>query len=362
MSAPPQNSPSERFVTLATAFDLDGPVLQVAPLGAGLINTTLSVRTAAGGRYVLQRLNRQVFPDPAAVMQNLRRVTSHLAGVGVPTLELIRTRGGADWLQADPGETWRCTRYLAHSRVWQDAPDPGVAYRAACAFGRFAAALADLPAPRLHETIPGFHDTPARLQALREAIAADRCGRVREAARESDAVLQRAAAAEVLQAAARAGELRERVVHNDTKLNNVLFDRDSGEVLSVIDLDTVMPGLLPHDFGDLVRSAAAVAGPDSLPVLDPARFAALAEGYVVGAGRLLTPAERHYLAVAPAVITLELAARFLTDYLQGDRYFQIRHPQDNLQRCRTQLALLGSLERQADDLRRTLAAVAARPA
>ena len=156
--------------------------------------------------------------------------------------------------------------------------------------------------------------------------------------------------------AARRGELPERVVHNDTKLNNVLFDQRSGEALCVIDLDTVMPGLLPHDFGDMVRSAAAVPGADGLR-FDAARYAALAEGYLTGLGDRLSAGERHYLAVAPRVITLELAARFLVDHLQGDRYFRVTEAGQNLRRCREQLALLDSMERQNDALRRLLAPV-----
>lgn len=342
-----------RFVTTAAAFRLDGAVQAVEPLGAGLINTTARVRVAAGADAVLQRINSAVFPAPAPLMANLRRVTNHLATRAVPTLALLPTHGGADWFADAGGQAWRCFRYESHSRTWTDAPDLAVARAAAAAFGAFVAALADLPGPRLYETIPGFHDTPTRLQALGDAWAADPCGRAAGAAREVDAVLQRAATGAVLSRAARAGELPERVVHNDTKLSNVLFDTRSGAVRCVIDLDTVMPGLLAHDFGDLVRSVAAVPGPDG-PRLDAARCAAVANGYLAGAGALLTPAERHYLAVAPQLITLELAARFLTDHLLGDVYFRTQHPGQNLRRARDQLALLSSMERQADALRRAV--------
>jgi Ser/Thr protein kinase RdoA (MazF antagonist) len=211
------------------------------------------------------------------------------------------------------------------------------------------ALLADLPPPRLHETLVGFHDTPARLAALEAAVRADPLARAAGARAELDFIAARAATAGRLVKLARTGRLPERVVHNDTKLNNVLFDEATDEALCVVDLDTVMPGLVAHDFGDLVRSCISSRGEDEagavnvrLPV-----FEALVEGYLAGAGAILIEAEVAELVFAARLITLELGARFLADHLTGDTYFSIERPGDNFARCRRQLALVAAMEANA---------------
>jgi Ser/Thr protein kinase RdoA (MazF antagonist) len=338
----------------AAAFAIEQPVAEARPLGDGLINETYRLRTVGGPDFVLQCINPHLFPDPGEVMANIARVTRHLARRGRPSLRLVETRGGGRWHTDAGGRAWRCFRFIANSHTWTRPPDLATARRAAEAYARFVADLRELSAADLNVVLPGFHDTPARLAALEAAVARDRCGRAAQVAAELDLIRGRAALATRLTAAHEAGVLPLRVVHNDTKLSNVLFDRDSNEALCVIDLDTVMPGLLAHDFGDLVRSVAAV-GEGAALAFDIERFAALAAGYRAGLGSGFTAGEAASLAVAPAVLSLELAARFLADYLDGDRYFRTRFAGENLERCRGRLALLQSMERQEHEMRCILA-------
>ncbi len=338
----------------AEAFALGSPVSAVTALGEGLINRTYEVATARGPRFVVQRLNEAVFSSPEPLMANIRKVTRHLARRGDrAALSLVETPDGASWHRGGDGGAWRCYRFVEHARAWSRVPDRATARRAAAAFGRFVADLADLPAAELHAVLPGFHDTPARLAALERAVVEDACGRAAGLQRELEQIRRRAAFAGLLERALHGGELPLRVVHNDTKLSNVLFHRDTNQVLCVVDLDTVMPGLLAHDFGDMVRSAATVGRGTEL-ALDAALFEVLAEGYLQGLGPRLSAAEAHYLADAPAVLALELATRFLTDHLQGDRQFRIGRPNENLERARGRLALLASMERQRAALRQVL--------
>ncbi len=349
---------------VAAAFRLGGRAVRVEPLAAGLINRTFRLTTCGGsgqgGRYLVQIINAQVFPDPGRLMSNLQRVCDHLEqrvraehrDWERRVLSPVRTLdGGLAWID-DQGRWWRAFRYVKRSltRAW--AADAGTAYRAAEAFGSFVRQLSDLPPPPLHTVLPGFHDTPARLGRLLQAIEADPRARAADSAPEVERILARQTTARAL---ADAG-LPERVVHNDTKISNVLFDRDTREALCVVDLDTVMPGLALHDFGDLVRSAAASAPEDSPAALAPSMrmslYEALLKGWVHGLGPSLTRPECGLLATAPRVIALELAARFLTDHLEGDRYFAITRPGQNLARCRSQLHLLQSMETQGGEMER----------
>ena len=337
------------------AFDDHPGPLRCTELGDGLINETFLVSYPVRGgerRRVLQRINRGVLRDLDLLMSNLVWVTGHLQSVArsrypgdwqrrvlryMPTLE-------GDWYLLDEaGQGWRCCHYIEDTRVYRRAHTVAHAHAAARAFGEFLADLRDLPVERIGATVPGLHDTPARLAALRGAAERDPLGRAAEAGPELRALLERRATAEQLSRA----RVPQRVVHNDTKLNNVLFDRHTDRPLCVVDLDTVMPGSALHDFGDLVRSAAASGLEDAAGArLRLDLFEALVAGYLEGAGNILSDDERALLAVAPRVITLELAARFLTDYLQGDRYFKTARPGQNLDRCRAQLALLMDMEAQ----------------
>ncbi|MET0086690.1 MAG: aminoglycoside phosphotransferase family protein [Sedimenticola sp.] len=339
---------------IARAFATQGEPIMVSPVGKGLINDSYLVKCPVR-QYLLQRINTRVFQNPAVVMQNIARVTGHLA-------EKARQRYPDDWQrrvltlvltcedepmwQDGHGNCWRMYPFIENSRTLQTLNDPGKAYSAAHAFGGFVRELADLPPPKLHETIPDFHDTPARLARLEAVITADP-GKRRAGAEE---VIGEILSYRNLPTALGERQLPLHTVHNDTKINNVLFDATTGDALCVVDLDTVMPGLAPHDFGDLVRSAASIASADGLR-LDITLYEALLRGWVDGTGEILAQDERSMLWIAPQVISLELAIRFLTDHLEGDRYFKIDHPNHNLERAIEQLSLLNSMQAQEKSMK-----------
>jgi len=354
----------EEIASAAERFALDGRMSDARRHGRGRIHQTWLVECDSGRRYVLQCLNSHVFRDLDAVMQNVVRVCAHLerrlSGRGAPGLQplrLVPTRAGASWL-CQQGGGWRAYEYVEGTRTLERADTPDQAYQAALAFGRFAALLADLPDPPLHETIPGFHDTVARGFALADAVERDTQGRVSGAEREIAALAGHWDLALRIPALCRAGRLQRRVVHNDTKLNNVLFDERTGRAACVIDLDTVMPGYLAYDFGDLVRSAGNSAPEEGA---DPASaelrmpiFEALAEGYLEGARDVLDAADRESLAFAGPLLAFEVAMRFLTDHLEGDRYFRVANAGQNLERARVQLALLASMRARSTEMERAL--------
>jgi Ser/Thr protein kinase RdoA (MazF antagonist) len=342
----------------ARAFALPDDAPHVEPFAGGHINASWLVRAGDGRRYLLQRLNERVFPRPALVMENVARVTRHLADAlgdapdaGRRALRLVPARDGRPWHVDAGGGHWRLFHYVEGAVTRESAHSADEAYEAARAFGAFQRLLGTWAGPPPHETIPGFHDTPARLAALERAAAADRAGRRAGARAELDALLGRRALAHALLDARDRGDARERIVHNDAKLSNVLLDARTGAGLCVVDLDTVMPGLSLYDFGDLARSSASAAPEDEI---DLARVTvrgdvldALAAGFLDGAGDLLSAAERALLRTAARVITYEQAARFLADHLDGDRYYAVApdRPAHNLERARAQLALLDALDR-----------------
>jgi hypothetical protein len=343
-------------------FAVDGECVAVAALKRGHIHDTLVAtwRTREGMRRVVhQRVNTHVFRDPDALMQTWLRVTEHvraaLAREGQPDLErrclrAIRTRSGA-LLQRDAhGALWRAFPFIEGARSF-DVPDhPARAREAARAFGAFAAQLADLDPATVPESIPHFHDFARRVAAFDDAARADAHGRAPAPARRLASEVEGALAS------SGAGALPRRVVHNDCKLNNVLFDEATGEALCVIDLDTVMPGTVLADFGDLARTAACPAPEDEPDLarvrIDAALYEALVRGYLAGAGALLAPVEIALLPLAGPLIALETGIRFLTDHLSGDLYFRIHRPGHNLDRARVQLRLTEQLLAGAGEARR----------
>ena len=342
-------------------FQVAGAFRGAVAAGGGHINDTWFVDLDEGGapkRVVLQRLNPRVFPDAEAVMANMARVTGHLRAKleaeGAPdaerrTLRLIPTREGARFLRDGDGAAWRCVAFIPRARTYETVQGPDHAFEAARAIGGFLARLADLGEPPLRVVIPGFHDTPARLAALRAAAAADPAGRAKDATEALAFAEAHAALASALPVA----ELPTRPVHNDTKLANVMMDEATGEGLCVIDLDTVMPGCALHDFGDLVRSAVSPTAEDAGEVrLDLGLFEALARGFLQGCGGLLSPEERRFLPLAPRVIAYELGLRFLTDHLSGDPTFRITRPAQNLDRAHAQFALVAAMDREVKAMER----------
>ena len=341
-----------------------GELAAWGPLGSGHIHETFfaRLRTAGGEEreLVLQRMNETVFPDLGAVMENLERIAAHpdLAGF-VPAL--LRTAEGESVVHDEGGRPWRAFDRITGTVSFDEVDDPELVRAAARAFGEFVQRLATLAGPPLREPLPGFHDTRARYAAFEAAVARDSFGRAGPLRPEIAALRERGELTELLVP----GELPLRVTHNDTKINNVLFEKGTRRAVAVVDLDTVTPGLLAWDFGDLVRSATNPVAEDSP---DPGRatlrcdlFAALARGWFEGAGPLMTPDEHRSLVPGGLVMTYELALRFATDFLEGDRYFRTRDDQHNLRRIRVQLQMLASMEGQRAELEAIIAEQKATP-
>jgi len=347
---------------IAGRFALGGDVRSIMSLPGGHIND--SFRVDLGGKeegtsYLLQRLNPHVFPRPDLVMENVARVTRHIASQGGPTLTLMPTTDGRDWLVDGVGGVWRLFRWIPDSIVYVRAESAEACYATGKAFGEFLLLVGNYRGPALHETIQGFHDTERRFSQLDVAVQRAASNRLISAEAEVSALLGERSVAGVLPPRLATGTLPMRIVHNDAKIANVLFDRWSDAALCVVDLDTVMPGSPLADFGDLVRSCVSQAAEDErdLPKVwaDPARFAALARGFLEGGGDLLSHEERTLLVFAGRWITLEQAVRFLTDYLGGDRYYRVSYPDHNLVRARAQLALYRSLTNQESGLAKLVA-------
>jgi Ser/Thr protein kinase RdoA (MazF antagonist) len=343
------------IAAVAAQFRIDGRLVAAQRYGNGHINQTYLGRYETGAgemRFIHQRINDRVFADVEGLMENIGRVTRHAPGV---TPALVQTIDGRDVLRTDDGEWWRTYAFVAGARSYETVESPDQAYRVALAFGKFVQHLSDLGGARLNDTIPRFHDTPMRFETFLEALRRDPLRRASEVKDEIAYCLRNEALADRLAALRRDGTAREYATHNDTKLNNVLIDEQTGDGVCVIDLDSVMPGIVLYDFGDLVRTATARAAEDErdlgLVDVDVDLFAAVARGFVEGAGSMLTVAERDHLVTAGRVITFECGIRFLTDYLLGDTYFRTHRPRQNLDRARVQFALVDSLERREDELR-----------
>ncbi len=355
---------------VAGQFRIAGDFRSAGPYGSGHINDTYAVafdQAGVGVRYILQRINHAIFKDPAGVMRNIERVTAHLRAslaarqapdVTRRALTLVPACSGPNWHVDPEGNHWRCYLFIEKATTYDQIQTPAQARAAARAFGEFQGLLADLPPPRLIDTIPGFHHTRRRFDALRGAIEADSCNRASEVKAEIAFALGREAMVDVLLNGQARGLIPERVTHNDTKLNNVMLDDATGEGVCVIDLDTVMPGLALYDFGDMCRTATRPTPEDERDLskveMRMDMFEALVEGYLGAAGRFLAPAERDHLAFSAGLITFEIGLRFLTDYLQGDVYFKTRRPGHNLDRCRVQFKMLESFERRSEEMERVV--------
>ena len=340
-------------------FSLEGCPTSTVPHGNGNVNDTFLLSREKGGavtRYTVQRINHEVFKDPEGLMENFARVTEHLGQkLSVETtprrsLRLIRSQDGRPFVQDSCGNYWRMMEYIDGGESAEIPESPRQAYQAAKAFGEFQAQLADLPGPPLLQTIPDFHNTRKRFNDFRRVVTEDPVGRTNEV-RD---LITFAIARESLADAIKEENFPVRIVHNDTKLNNILLDKKTGEGICVVDLDTVMPGCTLHDFGDLVRTAACSAQEDEPDInriqFLPEIFEALVESYLDATNCFLSPLEVDHLAIAPQVLTYELALRFLADYLEGDIYFKVKRPGHNLQRARAQLRLLASMEEHASEM------------
>lgn len=352
----------------AQGFDLGARVLEARPLGRGLINDTFLVATDSPLRphVVLQRINRRVFPEPRLLMENLRALLSHNraagAGCGLVFPDLIPARVGGDIYHDAAGDAWRMLGYIERSRTLYTLERTGQAEALGAALGDFHALARSLSVDRMHVTRPGFHNTPLYYQRF-ELAAVSTCP---VPGSDVEFCLQfaraRAGTVHELERARSEGNLPVRIVHGDPKLDNFLFDESSDRVIGLIDLDTVQPGLVHYDVGDCLRSCANPAGecPD-----DPAqaRFdleiaGAILRTYLTTTRGFLTPAELRLLPAAIRLIPFELGLRFLTDYLQGDRYFKIQWPGQNLHKARTQFRLAADVERQETAIRELVESLA----
>ena len=357
----------ETLTMVCRQFGLPGELIGFQRIPTGRINATFCAMCSDGNgvhRFLIQRVNPHVFQDPVAVMENIRVITEHLrqGELGPSSRECLQyyeTVEGKNYILLD-GALWRVRDYLENTVSVNAAEgDVRLLRRAGAAFGRFSRRLLDLDPRRLTETIPGFHDTNHRLRTLFQSSVEDPVGRTKTAEREMAVFQANRTLAETLCRQLQWGGLPLRVTHNDTKTDNVLFDRDTLEPVAVIDLDTCMPGLICYDFGDLVRSGASV-GEGTEKWLDLNRFQACAEGYLSETAGFLTGREISSLVPGAMAVTLELAARFLSDYLVGDRYFRAEHPIHNLLRARGQLALFHDMKAHEEEMKEILRACKAK--
>lgn len=351
----------EQSKAVLETFCVEGEVIEFVGYGNGHINDTFLVKCkndTGVRKYIFQRVNSEVFANPEALMENSLLVTSFLK-------EKIKEKGGdpsrqtqtfipnrdGNYLSIDAtGNYWRLSDFIEGTSCLDQARDKEDFYQSAVSFGEFQGMLADFDASRLHETIPDFHNTPARYQTFLRAVEEDVCGRRASVEKEIDFFVRHKEDMEVCANKLSAGELPLRVTHNDTKLNNILIDNATGKGICVIDLDTVMPGLSIFDFGDSIRFGANTAAEDETDLskvsLELDYFDAYVKGFLEGCGGSLTDAEVEMLPFGAKTMTLECGMRFLTDYLQGDTYFRIHREKQNLDRCRTQIALVEDMEKK----------------
>jgi len=357
----------DQFNEIASAFTCPGKFVSAEPYGSGHINDTFLALYDEDGKqvkYIYQRINNNIFKDVPALMENIGQVTRHqrkkfeeagAGGLDRRVLTLIPTVDGKDYFVDAEGKYWRTYIFIENHLSVDVVETTDQAFEAAKAFGEFQCQLADMPG-RLHDTIPNFHHTRSRFDTLLQAIEADEFDRAANVKEEIEFVLANEPMVDIVLDLLASGEMPERVTHNDTKLNNVLLDADTGKGMCVIDLDTVMPGSVLYDFGDMVRTSTCKAAEDEKDLskleMDIDFFEALVKGYLETASGFLTPKEKKLLPFSGKLITFEIGLRFLTDYLQGDVYFKTHREGQNIDRCRTQFKLVQSMTRQMDAMQK----------
>ncbi len=346
---------------VAGHFNLSRQYTSIRPMGDGHIHDTFRVETSPGSHpgFVLQRINNRVFRNVPSLMDNIRRVTSHLqqknqtAQQLTGVLELVAAADGKYFYKDSQDAYWRCFVYCCHRHIPVQNATAVHAREAGKMLGTFQALLADLPGPPLHETIMGFHDLQKRLSAFHEAVKSDPARRVDGVRAEIRSIDARKAEMLHVHRLVQSAKIPVRVTHNDTKFNNFLFD-DAGRALCLIDLDTVMNGTVLHDFGDAIRTLANTSDEDhpesSTVAFDFERFQHFAGGYLGEASAFITPIETENLAFSARLMTYTMAVRFLTDYLLGDPYYKTTHEKHNLHRAANQLQLLARMEEQREDM------------
>ncbi|GHV44268.1 mucin desulfatase [Spirochaetia bacterium] len=352
-------------------FSINGEFEGASPLGGGHINDTFLSRWNQAGtrvRYTHQRINDHVFIHPDEVMENIERITAHIAKKvrdsgaadwGRRTLTVIPARDGKSWVRDAGGAWWRTYFFIEETHTREIAASPEETALLGKSVGRFQKQLADLGGRRLHETIPDFHNMEKRYCRFYEALEADKFNRAADVPEEIEFMRKNEERGAILVRSVREGRIPERICHNDAKMNNILLDDETGEALCLIDLDTVMPGSSLFDLGDLIRTAVSRAREDEMDlskvVFDIDYFTALLRGYLSEASDFLIPEEQELLAEAGRNITQIMALRFLTDYLEGDHYYHITRPEHNRDRCRNQIALIRSMDSGWQDTERIAA-------
>lgn len=345
-------------------FKFTGRLTERQAFGSGHINDTYLLTFEIGDmgemKVILQRMNREIFTKPVELMENIVGVIAHLRkkiieNGGNPereTLNIIPAKDGKAYFVDSKGEYWRSYKFITDATCYDRVEKPEDFYESAAAFGNFQRMLADYPADTLYETIEGFHDTRARFQVFKQAVEKDVCGRADSVRKEIQFVLDHEDVAKVFGELQEKGEIPLRVTHNDTKLNNIMIDNVTRKGICVIDLDTVMPGLVMNDFGDSIRFGASTAAEDERDLSKVSCSMELYEtyvkGFLEGCAGSLTPKEVELLPMGAKVMTYECGMRFLTDYLQGDHYFKIHREGHNLDRARTQFKLVEDMEAKWD--------------
>lgn len=348
-------------------FCFTGKLVSQCTYGSGHINDTFLLIFEEApdrqNRKILQRMNKNIFTKPVELMENVMNVTTYLRerieeNGGDPdreTLNVIPSLDGKPYYMDSKGEYWRAYQFIAGASCYDQVKKPEDFYQSAVSFGHFQRLLADYPADTLHETIPGFHDTAARFDALKRAVERDVCKRAESVKEEIEFAYAHEKIVGVLGEMLTNQELPLRVTHNDTKLNNIMIDDVTGKGICVIDLDTVMPGLAVNDFGDSIRFGASTAAEDEMDLskvhCDMELFEIYTKGFIEGCGGSLTPKELEMLPMGAEVMTFECGIRFLMDYLEGDHYFKIHREGQNLDRCRTQFKLVEDMEKKWDIMR-----------
>lgn len=353
-------------------FSLEsGQIKEIIPYGNGHINDTFLITIELDDkktkRYILQRMNRDIFQNPKELIENIINVTSHLKEKvlergGNPereTLHLMPTTDHKYYYIDENEDFWRIYLFIEGAVTYEKVEKPEHFYESAVSFGKFQGLLADFPADKLYESIPSFHDTKKRFEVLKKAIKEDKVGRVAMVQPEISFALEREETANILGELLANGELPLRVTHNDTKLNNIMMDEKTGKGICVIDLDTVMPGLSVNDFGDSIRFGASTGAEDEQDLskisCNLELFELYFKGFMEGSKGRLTKKEVEMMPMGAKVMTFECGIRFLTDFLQGDTYFKIHRENHNLDRCRTQFKLVKDMEEKWEQMQAIVA-------
>jgi hypothetical protein len=350
----------EQFLTHLSHFDIPEKIKEINPFGSGHIHDTFLVNTGSteSRAYILQKLNTNVFRDHEAVMKNTRLVTEHIrtklekikgSDLTRGLLTMVQLKNKSDFYKDEQGNIWRVFVYIPDHRSYDKAENAGLVYEGGKAYGNFLSMLADFPVTEIKDTIPDFHNLEWRLTQFDQALKSGRDDRKESAKREIRFIIERKNEMLTIRKLGESRLIPTRIVHHDTKINNVLYSNE-GKALCVIDLDTVMPGFVHDDFGDAIRTFTNTGEEDDADLskvsMNITYFEAFARGYLESAGFMLTSTEKEHLALSARVMTYMQSIRFLSDYINGDIYYRIHHPEHNIQRTRAQIALLESMEKQ----------------